>query len=138
VEAEVRAALLALAFAAISAPALAQTYPTDGAMDAAFAASDRLPTAQVRDQRPETRIMMRFTHVKPGDRVLDVGAGGGYTGQLFSSLVGPAGHVDLHNSENWIHQLPGTDPDSLKQRIKRKNIGYIVTEFDAITGDDAS
>ncbi|MEP7211200.1 MAG: methyltransferase domain-containing protein [Alphaproteobacteria bacterium] len=138
---------LALSAILLAAPLSAQTpsqtpspakYPTQAAMDAAFSASDRDAGVRFRDTLRETVQVMHMSQVKPGDRVLDIGASGGYMTVLFSSLVGDAGHVDAHNSPNWISQLPGTAPEELQKRIHRKNIGYITTEFDAIPGPDNS
>jgi predicted methyltransferase len=136
-----RLAILAAAMLAglwATAAAQAQQHPTDAAIAAAFAAPDRDPRSRMRDENRETRLLMRLSQVKPGDRVIDVGSGGGYTAVLFASLVGETGHVDIHNSPNWIHQLPGTDPETMRARIHRANIGYVTEEFDAIPGADAS
>jgi predicted methyltransferase len=129
------AVLAAAAFAQSPKPA---AYPTQATMDAAFAAPDRDAGVRFRDTQRETVQVMRLSQVKPGDRVLDIGASGGYMTVLFSSLVGETGHVDAHNSPNWIAQLPGTAPEELRKRIRRKNIGYITTEFDDIPGPDNS
>jgi len=132
------AAISALALALWAPAAFAQTHPTDAEVKAALNAPDRDAGARFRDQDRETKIVLRLSQVKPGDKVLDVGGSGGYMSVIYSTLVGPKGHVDIHNSPNWINQLPGTDPEELKKRIKRANIGYITTEFDDITGADAS
>jgi predicted methyltransferase len=130
---------------AIAAPLWAQTsasdragFPTQAAMDAAFNAPDRDAGVRFRDTQRETVQVMKMSHVKPGDRVLDIGASGGYMTVLFSSLVGDKGHVDAHNSDNWIAQVPSTAPEELQKRIHRKNVSYITTEFDAIPGADNS
>jgi hypothetical protein len=45
--------------------------------------------------------------LSPATRVLDVGSGGGYLAIRSSlELVGPAGHVDIHNTPGWIAQFP--------------------------------
>lgn len=81
-------------------------------VDAAFAAAPReefLPP-QLRDQasydgpldighgqtnsQPRTvAAMLRLLEVQPGDRVLDVGSGSGWTTALLAHLTGPAGYV---------------------------------------------
>ncbi len=107
-------------------------------MQMAFNAPDRDAGSRFRDTTRETRQVMQLSHVKPGDRVLDIGASGGYMTILFSTLVGETGHVDAHNSPNWIAQLPGTAPEILQKHIHRMNVGYVTTEFDAIPGPDNS
>lgn len=82
------------------------------ALDRAFAAAPRtgfLPRAQVRhahedhplaighgqtSSQPSTvRRMLQLLDVRPGQRVLDVGAGSGWTTALLAHLVGPGGAV---------------------------------------------
>jgi protein-L-isoaspartate(D-aspartate) O-methyltransferase len=86
--------------------------PSD-AVDAAFAAAPRnafLPRSQRRQaaydgplpighgqtsSQPRTVAdMLRLLEVRPGDRVLDVGAGSGWTTALLAHLVGPGGRVE--------------------------------------------
>lgn len=81
-------------------------------LDAAFRAVARegfLPRAQrrhagddvplaighgVTNSQPSTvRTMLRLLDVQPGERVLDVGAGSGWTTALLAHLVGPTGRV---------------------------------------------
>jgi len=82
-------------------------------VEAAFAAVPRrdfLPRAQRRqasydgpvpighgqtNSQPRTVAdMLRLLDVRPGHRVLDVGAGSGWSTALLAHLVGPGGHVD--------------------------------------------
>jgi predicted methyltransferase len=140
----------ALAFA-LTAPAIAQTpaprtdipallkeAQADPAIKAALAAKDRPTDARLRDKARHVDLILKAADAKPGMRVLDVGAGGGYLALLFSSLVGDSsgdgGHVDIHNTPGWINQFPSMDPDFQKQRIKRPNIGYITEPWNGIKG----
>ena len=61
--------------------------------------------------------------------MLDVGSGGGYLALLFSTLVGPKGHVDIHNTPGWISQFPSMDPEAQKARIRQPNIGWVTTSW---------
>jgi SAM-dependent methyltransferase len=44
--------------------------------------------------RPEYEAMVRSVGIAPGDRVLDVGTGGGSFIPLIADLVGPTGHIE--------------------------------------------
>ncbi len=61
-----------------------------------YAAKDRpLPIGhgQTNSQPTTVRNMLRLLNVQPGNRVLDVGSGSGWTTALLGHLTGPAGRV---------------------------------------------
>lgn len=61
-----------------------------------FAGMDRaLPIGwgQTNSQPSTVRSMLRLLDVRPGQRILDVGCGSGWTTALLARLVGPTGHV---------------------------------------------
>lgn len=87
VAALVTAVMLAHGPAAAAAPATAP------AIAAAVNDSSRPDTDRVRDVNRKPAETLAFTGVKPGDRVADYAAGGGYFTRLFAAVVGPAGHV---------------------------------------------
>jgi len=117
-------------------PAFAQS--TSPAIEAALKAPDRGSDARFRDQNRKPSLIMAAAGIRPGDRILDVGAGGGYLSLLASSLTGDAGRVDLHNAPGWITQFPYLDPEDLAARIKRPNVGYIVSAWDELPGEAES
>ena len=147
----IRGALLALAFA--GAPALAQppgsTVVTDEPIvmtepcqiclmerldlpqriDTALKAPDRSMEHRLRDENRQVRriIETAWPTLVPltGNRVLDVASGVGYLAMIYSTLVGPNGHVDIHNTPGWIAQFPGMDPERQRGWIKRENIGWV-------------
>jgi predicted methyltransferase len=73
---------------------LAQDYP------AILAAPDRSDADRQTDKRRDPTKLLAFTGVKPGMKVLDMGAGGGYSTELMARAVGPAGVVYGQDAPN--------------------------------------
>jgi predicted methyltransferase len=57
------------------------------------AAPDRIEADRVIDQRRDPVKLLAFTGVRRGMKVLDMGAGGGYSTELLARAVGPTGIV---------------------------------------------
>ena len=64
--------------------------------DAAVNNPERLKADFAYDQKRKPLDILRFTQIKKGDNVLELGAGGGYTTELLSWLVGKSGKVYAH------------------------------------------
>jgi predicted methyltransferase len=77
----------------IVARSAAQDYP------AIVAAPDRSEADRQTDKRRDPVKLLAFTGVQPGMKVLDVGAGGGYSTELMARAVGPSGHVFAQDQE---------------------------------------
>lgn len=139
----IRAGLLALtvALAATAAaqepltdiPALRKEAKADPTIKAALNDPARSMESRLRDDTRMVELILKSANAKPGDRVLDVGAGGGYLALLFSTLVGKTGHVDIHNTPGWINQFPSMDPTLQQSYIKRANIGWITKPWTELT-----
>jgi predicted methyltransferase len=80
-------ALAGALFATTPVPVLAQDYA------AVIAAPDRADADRQTDQRRDPVKLLAFTGVKTGMKVLDMGAGGGYSTELMARAVGPTGKV---------------------------------------------
>ncbi len=89
----------------------------------------RTMDARLRDDGRMVELILRAAAVKPGDRVLDVGAGSGYLTVLFSAMAGSSGHVDLHNTPGWIAQFPSMEPERQQGWIKKPNIGWVTQSW---------
>jgi predicted methyltransferase len=63
------------------------------AIAAAVGDAARTPADTVRDAERKPTATLLFAGVKPGDKIADYAAGGGYFTRLFSSVAGPRGHV---------------------------------------------
>ncbi|MEZ5937716.1 MAG: methyltransferase domain-containing protein [Hyphomonadaceae bacterium] len=139
-------ALLAVLLATLCAlPAHAQlspdqppnSPPNQTNIEAAIEAPDRPPDHRVRDDARKPDNMFP-AETLGGARVLDIGAGGGYLALIASTLVGPNGHVDIQNTPGWINQFPSIDPEVMRTRIHRDNIGYIVANWNDLPGEPGS
>ncbi len=96
---------------------------------AIVAAPDRSDADRQTDQRRKPELMLAFTGVRQGMKVLDMGAGGGYSTELLARAVGPSGTVYAQDSAAAI-------PRATEQLAKRlqtpvgKNIVKLVRDFD--------
>lgn len=71
---------------------------------AAMRHSARLVADIERDSRSRPEAIIPLLNLEPGDRVVDIFAGGRYYSELLASVVGDQGEVLLHNSpgfESW-------------------------------------
>jgi predicted methyltransferase len=91
-----QATFLILAFAAVMAVSLgagsaaAQAVPDYAAL---IAAPDRSDADRATDKRRDPVKLLAFTGVRAGMKVLDMGAGGGYSTELMARGAGPTGVV---------------------------------------------
>ena len=74
-------------------PALPAVGQADLNVEALLASPVRSDDDRKADAGRKPAELLRFAQVKPGMKVLDIQAGGGYTTQLMALAVGPAGKV---------------------------------------------
>jgi predicted methyltransferase len=77
---------------ALALLAMAPAYADDAAIKAALADPGRAADMQA-DARRHPAELLAFAQIKPGDTVVDLIPGSGYFTRIFSTLVGPKGHV---------------------------------------------
>jgi predicted methyltransferase len=89
---------LAACFAAAlaSTPARAQATPDSAAL---LAAPDRSDADRAADKRRDPLPFLQFAAPRPGMKVLDMGAGGGYSSELMARAVAPNGVVYAQNPD---------------------------------------
>jgi predicted methyltransferase len=91
---------------------------------------DRSDADRVIDQRRKPEKLLEFYDVRPGMRVLDLGAGGGYNTELLARIVGPTGEVYAQNSryvlENFVR---GRFDERLKNPVMARVV-HLRREFD--------
>ena len=96
---------------------------------AIIAAPDRTDADRQTDSRRDPSKLLVFTGALPGMKVLDMGAGGGYSTELMARAVAPGGVV--------YGQNPADLPERVKARFEArlqapagKNIVSLVRPFD--------
>ncbi len=104
-------------------PASAQDY---GAL---IAAPDRSDADRQTDQRRDPVKLLTFTGVRPGMKVLDMGAGGGYSTELMARSVGPAGTVYAQDSTDANARARERFEARMKTPIM-KNVTVLTRPFD--------
>ena len=119
--ARVCAAFAALALlgscASMRAPQPAPDYA------ALVAATDRSEADRKTDERRRPAQILAFIGIRPGMKVLDLGAGGGYSTELIARAVGPTGTVYGQNSREMGEKAAAV----FGERAKKPAMGNVVT-----------
>jgi predicted methyltransferase len=125
------ACALAALGAALALGHAAAQQPAGGAPDyaAIVAAPDRSDADRQTDKRREPAKLLAFTGARPGMKVLDIGAGGGYSTELMARAVAPNGTVYGQNAPD----LSGRAKDAFDARLASpagKTIVALARPFD--------
>ena len=122
---------------AIAAPALAQSSPEcaagasiDTRLAAALAKPDRPDKVKANDPVRDSENRFLLQYVKPGDHVLDLGAGGGYSTYLLSTAV-CGGDVDSQNPSEWVSN-PNGQAARAALAAARSNVHLVTSDFDKV------
>ena len=95
---------------------------------AIIAAPDRSEADRKTDQRRDPVKLLAFTGVRPGMKVLDMGAGGGYSTELMARAAGPTGVVYGQDSTEASQRAKDTFEARLKTPAM-KNVIRLVRNF---------
>jgi predicted methyltransferase len=106
-----------------AAPAAAQDYP------AIIAAPDRSDADRQTDQRRNPVKLLEFTGARTGMRVLDMGAGAGYSTELMARSVGPTGTVYAQDSAAVFERVKEKF-NARAQTPAMKNVIHIERNYD--------
>jgi len=93
------------------------------------ASADRSDADRQTDQRRKPELLLAFAGVRPGMKVLDMGAGGGYSTELLARAVGPGGTVYAQDSA----ALPDRVKERFDERVRKpmmKNVVRILRGYD--------
>jgi predicted methyltransferase len=96
---------------------------------AIIAASDRTDADRQTDSRRDPSKLLVFTGALPGMKVLDMGAGGGYSTELMARAVAPGGAVYGQNPTDLPERAKARF-DARLQTAAGKNIVSLVRPFD--------
>ncbi|HUJ26721.1 MAG TPA: M1 family aminopeptidase [Myxococcales bacterium] len=111
-------------------PSAAETWK------AVVGAPDRTEADRKLDPGRKPAEMLEFLDLKPGMKVADLGAGGGYTTELIARAVGPTGQVWMQNDPRWMSFLK----DPIAERVTHpamKNVQQAVVKFDDVLPPEA-
>jgi len=103
---------------------------TSAQVDTLLSASDRSEADRTNDTRRKAPQMLAFIDARPGMRVLDLGAGGGYTTELLARSVGPSGQVHAQNSDFFLKNFVKGRFDIRMKTPAMHNVRHHVREFD--------
>ena len=96
---------------------------------AVVASPDRSEADRQTDQRRQPARMLAFTGVENGMKVLDMGAGAGYSTELLARSVGPAGVV---YAQEWAAVMERVKDrfDIRAQKPAMKNVVHLIRNYD--------
>src|ERR1700689_795400 len=87
-----------------------------------LAAPDRREAARQADKRRDPKPFLEFAGLRPGMKVLDMGAGGGDSTELIARTVTPAGKVYAQNPAD----LPDNPRAAFDSRLNTPGMGNVV------------
>jgi predicted methyltransferase len=121
------AAALVLAGCAGIAP---QAWEVTPEIRAVVASPERSEADRKTDERRKPEMLLAFAGVKPGMKVLEIGAGAGYSAELLARSVGPRGTVYAQNTPDAIARFIKTRFDERAAKPVMGNVVKLVREFD--------
>ena len=110
------------ALASVGVPASAQPAPDYAAL---IAATDRSEADRQADKRRDPLPFLTLAAVRPGMKVLDMGAGGGYSSELLARAVTPGGVVYAQNPA----ELPERPKTAFEARLKTSAMKDVVVDI---------
>ena len=97
--------------------------------DAIVASADRSDADRQTDARRQPAKMLSFTGVRTGMKVLDMGAGAGYSTELLARAVGPRGVVYAQESALVMERVKDRF-DLRAQKPDMKNVVHLIRNYD--------
>lgn len=125
----IRAALFVIA-ALVGACAATQPQLTERDYQWIVHSPDRTDADRTNDQRRKPEKLLSFYGVRPGMRVLDLGASAGYNTELLARAVGEKGQVYAHNNKFFMDNFVKGRLDERMKRPAMKNVVPVVRDFE--------
>lgn len=97
--------------------------------EAIIASADRSDADRQTDARRQPARMLAFTGVKTGMKVLDMGAGAGYSTELLARAVGPRGAVYAQESATVMERVKDRF-DIRARKPDMKNVVHLIRNYD--------
>ena len=98
--------------------------------EAIVAAPDRSDADRQTDQRRQPAKMLAFAGARPGMKVLDMEASGGYSTELLARAVAPTGVVYAQDSAALIERFVKDKFDIRAQKPAMKNVVHVIRNYD--------
>lgn len=117
--------------AATAEPASAKAPLAFGSLAQALAAAERTPADRALDVQRKPQELFDFLGIAPGQKVLEIAAGGGYTTELLAHAVGESGTVYGQNSPFILERFAEKPWSERLQKPAMKNVVRVDSEFDA-------
>lgn len=94
-------------------------------------APDRDEADRALDAGRKPEQLLAFFEIQPGDRVAELGAGGGYTAELLSRVVGPEGEVYGQNSQFLLQRFAEKPWSERLSKPVMSNVVRLDRDFDS-------
>ncbi len=107
-------------------------------VSAAVDADDRSSDDKALDAGRKPAQVLAFFGIKPGMKVAELGAGGGYTTELLSRVVGPTGEVFGQNSPFILEKFANVPWSARLSKPLLRNVVRVDREFDDPLPADAT
>jgi predicted methyltransferase len=98
--------------------------------EAIVASPDRSDADRQADSRRQPAKMLAFAGARPGMKVLDMEANGGYSAELLARAVAPDGVVYAQDSAAVIERFVKDKYDIRAQKPAMKNVVHVIRNFD--------
>ena len=94
-----------------------------------IAEADRSDADRQTDVRRQPAKMLAFTGVRPGMKLLDMGAGAGYSTELLARVIGPRGAVYAQESAQVMERVKDWF-DIRAQKPDMRNVVHLIRDYD--------